>query len=149
MSRESFIAWHGSPQTFDRFDFSKLRDALGVFFTESREAAENYGTTRQYRLTFRNILRVHQGREYVDWLWKRDGEKTERDVRRRLMRDGYDGVRIEYCGGAIDYVAFSNRNISPMLEGEQYDGGNVVQCAKAHRVRHDAVLVDRVRLKGE
>ena len=31
------IISHGSPLTFDRFDFSKLRDALGVFFTESRE----------------------------------------------------------------------------------------------------------------
>ena len=107
-------AWHGSSQTFDRFDFSKLRDSLGVFFAADRSLAEYHGTARRYRLTFRNILRLHQGREYVDWLWKRDGEKTERDVRRRLMRDGYDGVRIEYCGGAIDYVAFSNRNIMPV-----------------------------------
>lgn len=34
----------------------------------------------------------------MDWLWKRDGEKSGRDVRRHLMRDGYDGVRIEYDG---------------------------------------------------
>lgn len=54
----------------------------------------------------------------MDWLWKRDGEKTEQDVRRRLMRDGYDGIRIEYDGGAIDYVAFSNRSITPIGCGE-------------------------------
>lgn len=35
MSKGFFIAWHGSPCTFDSFDFSKLRDALGMFFKES------------------------------------------------------------------------------------------------------------------
>lgn len=122
MSKESFIAWHGSPRTFDCFDFSKLRDALGVFFTESREAAEYYARrggrspncmVRQYRLSFRNVLRVHQGEEYAKWVARREGE-TYRDVRRRLMRAGYDGVCIVYHGGVVDYVAFSNRNIKPM-----------------------------------
>ena len=60
------------------------------------------------------MLRVHQGKKYVDWLWKRDGEKTCRDVRRRLLRDGYDGVRIEYDCGVVDHVAFCNRNIMPV-----------------------------------
>lgn len=104
MKNVDFIAWHGSPYTFDRFDFSKLRDCLGVFFTESREAAEYYarwngrfpnGAVRQDCLTFRNVLRVRQGEEYAKWIVRRDGEKTSRDVRRRLMCDGYDGVRIE------------------------------------------------------
>ena len=36
--------------------------------------------------------------------------------KRRLMRDGYDGVRIEYDGGAVDYVAFSNRSIRQVEE---------------------------------
>lgn len=36
MKNEAFIAWHGSPYTFDRFDFSKLRDGLGVFFTADK-----------------------------------------------------------------------------------------------------------------
>ena len=36
MSKESFIVRCGSPHTFDRFDFSKLRDTLGVFFTERK-----------------------------------------------------------------------------------------------------------------
>lgn len=72
------------------------------------------GMARQYRLTFRNVLRVCQGEENTEWLVKRNGEKTGRDVRRRLMYDGYDDVRIEYDGGVVDYVAFSNRNIMPM-----------------------------------
>ena len=58
--KQQFIVWHGSPRTFDRFDFLKLRDALGVFFTESREASEYYGMARQYRLSFRNVLRVQE-----------------------------------------------------------------------------------------
>ena len=125
MKNEAFIAWHGSPYMFDRFDFSKLRDGLGVFFTESREAAEYYarrdgrfpnGTVRQYRLTFRNVLRVHQGEEYAEWIVKRDGEKTSRDVRRRLIKAGYDGIRVEYHDGLVEYVAFSNRDITPMSD---------------------------------
>lgn len=67
--KQQFIVWHGSPRTFDRFDFLKLRDALGVFFTESRESAAYYarrggrspdGMVRQYRLSFRNVLRVQE-----------------------------------------------------------------------------------------
>ena len=111
---------HGSPRTFDRFDFSKLRDVFGVLFTESRESAEYYarrggrspnGMVRQYRLSFRNVLRVHQGEEYARCVARRSGE-TYRDVRRRLVKAGYDGVRIEYDGGVVEYVAFSNRNIT-------------------------------------
>ncbi len=125
MKKEAFIAWHGSPHAFDRFNFSKLRDTLGVFFTESREAATHYarrggrfpnGMVRQYRLSFRNVLRVHQGEEYARCIARREGE-TYRDVRRRLIKAGYDGVRVEYHdGGAVEYVAFSNRNIKPMNE---------------------------------
>lgn len=129
--------WHGSSYTFDRFDYSKLRDALGVFFTESREAAEYYarrggrfpnGMVRQYRLSFRNVLRVHQGEEYARCIARREGE-TYRDVRRRLIKAGYDGVRIEYDGGVVEYVAFSNRNISRMGDGE-------------HKLRIDDKCVD-------
>ena len=119
---------HGSPRTFDRFDFSKLRDVFGVLFTESRESAEYYarrggcflnGMVRQYRLSFRNVLRVHQGEEYARCVARREGE-TYRDVRRRLIKAGYDGVRVEYHdGGAVEYVAFSNRNITPMGEVER------------------------------
>lgn len=122
MSNNSVVAWHGSPHTFDRFDFSKLRDTLGVFFTESREAATYYarrggrfpnGMVRQYRLSFRNVSRVHQGEEYARCVARREGE-TYRDVRRRIIKAGYDGVRIEYDGGVVEYVAFSNRSIIPM-----------------------------------
>jgi len=43
---------------------------------------------------------------------------TCRDVRRRLLKVGYDGIRVEYHdGGAVEYVAFSNRNITPVSEG--------------------------------
>ncbi len=122
--------WHGSPHAFDRFNFSKLRDSLGVFFTESRGAAEYYarrsgrspnGMVRQYRLSFRNVLRVHQGEEYAKWVARRDCE-TYRDVRRRLVKAGYDGVRIEYDGGVVEYVAFSNRNIRQMEEETCHEG---------------------------
>lgn len=115
MTRETFIAWHASPHTFTRFDFSKLRDDLGAFFSAEKKQAEHYGLARPYCLTFKNLLCVHRGKEYAEWLLKRDGEQTGRDVRRRLIRDGYDGVRIEYDGGAVDYVAFSNRSIKPIL----------------------------------
>ena len=120
--RQVFPAWHGSPHEFVRFDFTKLRDGLGVFFAADKTQAEHYGVARQYRLSFRNLLCVKQGKEYVAWLTRREREKTERDVRRRLMRDGYDGIRIEYDGGVVDYVAFSNRNIMPI--GRQ----NAIQC---------------------
>ena len=129
--KQEFIAWHGSPCTFDRFDFSKLRDALGVFFTESREAAEYYarrggrspnGMARQYCLSFRNVLRVHQGEEYARWVARREGE-TCRDVRRRIIKVGYDGIRVEYHdGGAVEFVAFSNRNIRQMEEETCHEG---------------------------
>ena len=114
MTKERFIAWHGSPCSFSRFDFSKLRDVLGVFFAAEKSQAGHYGLARPYCLTFKNLLCVRQGREYAKWLLKRNGEQTGRDVRRRLIRGGYDGVRIEYDGGAVDYVAFSNRSIKPI-----------------------------------
>ena len=122
--------WHGSPYTFDRFDFSKLRDALGVFFTESRESAAYYarrggrfpnGMARQYRLTFRNVLRVHQGEEYEKWVARREGE-TSCDVRRRLIKSGFDGIRLKHHNGLVEYVAFSNRNIAPIWQE------NATQC---------------------
>ena len=47
---------------------------------------------------------------------RREGE-TCCDVRRRLIKAGYDGIRVEYHdGGAVEYVVFSNRNIMPMGE---------------------------------
>lgn len=113
--RQVFLAWHGSQHEFVRFDFTKLRDGLGVFFAADKSQAEHHGVARQYRLSFRNLLCVKQGMGYVEWLARRESEKTERDVRRRLMRDGYDGIRIEYDGGVVDYVAFSNRNIMPIV----------------------------------
>lgn len=118
MKNEAFIAWHGSPCTFDRFDFSKLRDGLGVFFTADKPQAGYHGRARQYRLTFRNILRIHQG-EYAKWLARREGE-ISCDVRRRLMRDGYDGVRVEYDGDVVDYVAFSNRSIKHVSDNVRH-----------------------------
>lgn len=120
MKNGDFIAWHVSPYTFDRFDFSKLRDGLGVFVMENREAEEYYarwngrfpnGAVRQDCLTFRNVLRVRQGEEYAKCVARRDGEKTSRDVRRRLIKAGYDGIRVEYHDGLVEHVAFSNRNI--------------------------------------
>ena len=77
------------------------------------------GMARQYCLAFRNVLRVHQGEEYARWVARREGE-TCRDVRRRLVKAGYDGIRVEYHdGSAVEYVAFSNRNITPMVAGNQ------------------------------
>lgn len=50
------------------------------------------------------------------WTARCDGE-TSRDVRRRLVKASYDGIRVEYHdGGAVEYVAFSNRNIRRMEE---------------------------------
>ena len=109
--RQDFVAWHGSPHDFGKFDFSRLRDDLGVFFAEDKEHAERYGYAREYCLSFKNLLRVRQGREYAETLSLRPGERGGLDVRRRLLKAGHDGVRIEYDGGAVDYVAFSNRNI--------------------------------------
>ena len=125
--KREFIAWHSSPHTFDRFDFSKLRDSLGIFFTESKEAAEYYGTARQYRLTFRHVLRVHQGEEYAKWIAKREGE-TDRDVRRRLLAAGHDGVRIEYDGGVVEYVAFSSRNITAVHKENDKSSKTFLAC---------------------
>lgn len=109
--RQEVVVWHGSPCDFRKFDFARLRDDLGIFFAEKRAHAERYGTARRYRLAFRNLLRVRQGREYAEAVAMRSNERCGRDVRRRLVKAGYDGVRIEYDGGAVDYVAFGNRNI--------------------------------------
>lgn len=114
MNKTSVVAWHGSPHKFDRFDFSRLRDSLGVFFSEKKEHAEQYGTARKYRLTFSNLLCVRQGQEYAEHVSMRDGENCGCDVHRRLLASGYDGVRIEYDGGAVDYVAFVEDVIKPV-----------------------------------
>ena len=46
---------------------------------------------------------------------------TCRDVRRRLLKVGYDGIRVEYHdGGAVEYVAFSNRNISATMPVKRF-----------------------------
>ena len=80
------------------------------------------GMARQYRLAFRNVLRVHQGEEYARWVARREGE-TCRDVRRRIIKAGYDGIRVEYHdGGAVEFVAFSNRNIRQMEEETCHEG---------------------------
>lgn len=120
MTKTSVVAWHGSPHKFDRFDFSKLRDSLGVFFSEKQEHAEQYGSARKYWLTFGNLLRVRQGREYAEHVSMRGGTNCGRDVRRRLLAAGYDGVHIEYDGGAVEYVAFSNRNIMPITTAKRH-----------------------------
>lgn len=42
------------------------------------------------------------------WTARCDGE-TSRDVRRRLVKAGYDGIRVEYDGGGtVEYMASSN-----------------------------------------
>lgn len=112
--QQEFVAWHESMHEFKKFNFARLRDNLGVFFAEKREHAERYGTTKRYRLAFKNLLCVRQGREYAETVSMRSDEKCGCDVRRRLIKAGYDGIRIEYSGGAVDYVAFSNRSIKPM-----------------------------------
>lgn len=127
MNKTSVVACHGSPHKFDRFDFSRLRDSLGVFFSEKQEHAEQYGTASKYRLTFSNLLCVRQGQEYAEHVVMRDNEKCGRDVRRRLVNAGYDGVRIEYDGGAVDYVVFSNRSITPISYGETEHSAQCVE----------------------
>ena len=53
---------------------------------------------------------------------RREGE-TCRDVRRRIIKVGYDGIRVEYHdGGAVEFVAFSNRNIRQMEEETCHEG---------------------------
>lgn len=114
--QQEFVAWHGSTHEFQKFNFAKLRDNLGIFFAEKQENAERYGTPKRYRLTFRNLLRVRQGHKYAETVAMRSDERCGRDVRRRLIKAGYDGIRIEYAGGVVDYVAFSNRGITPLNE---------------------------------
>lgn len=111
------LAWHGSPHRFRRFDFSRLEDGLGVFFAAKREHAAHWGAPVAHRLRFANLLGVRQGRDYAEKLSPRNGETDGRDVRRRLLREGYDGVRIEYDGGAVDYVALAPAAIDPPPSG--------------------------------
>ena len=116
MEHEAIV---GSPCMFDCFVFSKLRDTLSAIFSDSRDAATYYARrgdcfpndrARQYRLTFRNVLRVHQGKEYATRVVRCDEEITKCDVRWRLIEAGYD----EYRDGLVEYVAFSNRIITSM-----------------------------------
>ena len=107
------LAWHGSPHRFGRFDFSRLEDGLGAFFSATREHAAHWGEPKAHRLRFANLLRVRQGREYAEKLAPREGEHSPADVRCRLRREGYDGVCIEYDGGAVDYVALVPSAIDP------------------------------------
>lgn len=93
------------------------------------------GMARLYRLPFRNLLRVHQGEEYARWAARREGE-TCRDVRRWIIKAGYDGIRVEYHdGGAVEYVAFSNRNITACRDGCLHLSRLVQKKGRTRRVR--------------
>ena len=92
------------------------QDSSVVLFLRSGSSPN--GMARQYCLSFPNVLYVRQGKEYAKWNMQRVGAETSRDVRRRIVKAGHDGVRIEYDGGVVDYVAFSNKGIIPMVAVE-------------------------------
>ena len=98
--------YHGSNAEFDEFDFSKLKDELGVFFAAEKSSAESWGNAKAYTLKPKKTLVVHQGEEYRRLMLT--GE-TDAEKRKRFIKEGYDTVKIVYNnpggGETVDWIA--------------------------------------------
>ena len=106
--KKAVIVYHGSNANFDTFDFSKLKDELGIFFAEAEDSAKQWGNANQYTLTPKKTLVVHQGEEYRKIMMT--GE-TDAEKRKRFVSEGYDTLKIVYSkpggGETVDWVALT------------------------------------------
>jgi hypothetical protein len=106
--REQVEVYHGSKADFEEFDFSHLKDELGVFFAENENDASQYGDAKAYTLSPKKTLVVHQGEEYRRLMMT--GE-TDAEKRERLIKEGYDTIKLVYNkpggGETVDWVALT------------------------------------------
>lgn len=148
-ARHQIVAYHAGDVSIEDFDPDKASDQLGVFFSENPTG--HYGEQHKYALAPRNLLVVHEGDEYREKLSPRDGE-TAADVRRRLLAEGYDAVKIVYqnpAGGETsDYVALDKSAIAAdarhQVSADFAMDGTVVDALPAH-LREDgrAIVAER------
>ena len=106
--RKQVEVYHGSKADFEDFDFSRLKDELGVFFAENENDASQYGDAKAYTLSPKKTLVVHQGDEYRRLMMT--GE-TDAEKRARLLKEGYDTIKLVYNkpggGETVDWVALT------------------------------------------
>lgn len=142
--------FHTRIYDFEAFDPSKQgrftghpSSALGFFFTPSTEVASEFATLAQYmKRTGENIVPAYlsiqkpfvmEGREYHDRFYKADraqGAENALELRRRLDREGYDGIYVKPMEPADDtplefdhgiWVAFNPTQIKSTFNRGTFD----------------------------
>jgi hypothetical protein len=81
---------------------------LGVFFTNTRQNAAQYGAVSEHVLDIRNPKRVN-----VEDLRGFDSLDDAHAFRQELERQGFDGMVIDasHLGGPVNYVAFKHEQV--------------------------------------
>ena len=119
---DEVTVYHGSKNNFEEFDFSRLKDELGVFFSKNEGGASQYGNATAYTLSPKKTLVVHQGEEYRRIMLT--GE-TDAEKRARFLKEGYDTIKLVYSkpggGETVEWVALTTDVIKKQgQEGVQY-----------------------------
>ena len=97
------IAYHGSPNKFDKFDMSKFntrtRDngmyGKGFYFTESPELAKTWndsGYLYKVELNFKNPIILNSEKDRDEFYSKYAGDGTNNILTDKILKDGYDGI---------------------------------------------------------
>jgi hypothetical protein len=112
------VVYHGSRAEFNTFDISKSEDKLGVFFADRKTGT--WGEEREFFISMQNPLVVNQGDDYRA---KMITGETQTQLRKRLQKEGYDGIIMKYYGGLTDYIAFKPTQIKSATDNRgTFDG---------------------------
>ena len=114
-SGNPLVVYHGSPQTFDKFEAKHISSGMygeGFYFTNLRDDAELYaegGRVIKANLVMKNPA----SRAVAEEVANRVGEDDYTAIRKELQNMGYDGVIAKgTAGGEVIYVVFKPEQIT-------------------------------------
>ena len=120
--------YHGTRENFRAFYFRPLTShpsSMGIWFTASSKVAQGFAKTKLHGYDDPSVVEVnlHLENPKVFQTWQdlitvcqEHGSIDAKRLRRRLIRQGFDGIEIVDCntdglGSRTDYVAFYRHQI--------------------------------------
>ena len=108
------VMYHGTKEDFTVFDKSKLKDALGFFFTEDKREASEYGTPKATYLNIKKPFDMFGDTPIENFIGNSpkniDGHFNWDAAVKGLVDAGYDGV-YSFSHGTKWYIAFNPEQI--------------------------------------
>jgi len=116
---EPLVVYHGTENQFNVFkEKGKGNRVLGYFFTDDRDFSENYGETKLYFLSIKNI-KIYSAKKFDETNTKENMNNGYWDLeKQKLLENSYNGILINrndfFAGFNIirkDFVAFEPNQI--------------------------------------